>query len=143
MMKKQLYYLSLLILLLLCGCEVALHENYVGIDPLQPNIPIEINLDAEQNANGELLLTGSSSVKFQIDTPKTKFLLATFYIGNMSIHETHYPQGKFDINSRSLTENNQLRCVIISKGGNVCEQVYGGRTYINERCWSIHVIPQN
>ena len=28
-MKKQLHYLSLLILLSLCGCEVTLHDNYV------------------------------------------------------------------------------------------------------------------
>ena len=33
-MKKQLHYLSLLILLSLCGCEVTLHDNYVETEPL-------------------------------------------------------------------------------------------------------------
>ena len=43
MMKKQLHYLSFLILLSLCGCEVALHDdNYVDTEPLPLETPIEI-----------------------------------------------------------------------------------------------------
>ena len=65
-MKKQLHYLSLLILLSLCGCEVTLHDNYVETEPLPLETPIEIKLDAEQNSSGELLLIEGLKVGFQI-----------------------------------------------------------------------------
>ena len=71
-MKKQLHYLSLLILLSLCGCEVTLHDNYVETEPLPLETPIEIKLDAEQNSSGELLLIEGLKVGFQINTPESR-----------------------------------------------------------------------
>ena len=81
-MKKQLHYLSLLILLSLCGCEVTLHDNYVETEPLPLETPIEIKLDAEQNSSGELLLIEGLKVGFQINTPESRLISASFYIGN-------------------------------------------------------------
>ena len=79
-MKKQLHYLSLLILLSLCGCEVTLHDNYVETEPLPLETPIEIKLDAEQNSSGELLLIEGLKVGFQINTPESRLISASFYI---------------------------------------------------------------
>ena len=97
-MKKQLHYLSLLILLSLCGCEVTLHDNYVETEPLPLETPIEIKLDAEQNSSGELLLIEGLKVGFQINTPESRLISASFYIGNkFNLSKIVYPFQPFHI----------------------------------------------
>ena len=77
-MKKQLHYLSLLILLSLCGCEVTLHDNYVETEPLPLETPIEIKLDAEQNSSGELLL---------IEVLHCCFALVIIWFAKQTVHK--------------------------------------------------------
>ena len=138
-MKKQLHYLSLLILLSLCGCEVTLHDNYVETEPLPLETPIEIKLDAEQNSSGELLLIEGLKVGFQINTPESRLISASFYIGNNLVCETNSPQGSFDVYNNNLTGNNQVKCEIITKslkqGESIRDQAYGGQTYMGEMSW--------
>ena len=138
-MKKQLHYLSLLILLSLCGCEVTLHDNYVETEPLPLETPIEIKLDAEQNSSGELLLIEGLKVGFQINTPESQLISASFYIGDNLICETNSPQGSFDVYNNNLTGNNQVKCEITTKslkqGESIRDQAYGGQTYMGEMSW--------
>lgn len=142
-MKKQLHYLSLLILLSLCGCEVELHDNYVETKPLPLETPIEINLDAELGSNGELSLVEGLSVGFQINTPESQLISASFYIGDYLVCETNSPQGSFNVYNNNPTGNNQVRCKITAKslreGESIRDQVYNGQTYEGEISWPAHI----
>lgn len=55
-----------------------MHDNYVETEPLPLETPIEIKLDAEQNSSGELLLIEGLKVGFQINTPESRLISASF-----------------------------------------------------------------
>lgn len=147
MMKKQLHYLSLLILLSLCGCEVALHDNYVKTEPLPLETPIEINLDAELNDNGEFILVEDVGIGFRINTPESRFVSASFYIDDNLVYESNSLQGWFKVFRSSLAENCLVKCKIITKslsqGESIRDQAYDGQTYVGEMSWPARfVVPQ-
>lgn len=136
-MKKQLHYLSFFVLLLLCGCEVTLHDNYVETQPLPMETPIEIYLDAEQGSTGELLLIEGIKVGYRIHTPESRLLSASFYINDNLVCETYTAQGEFDAYSQK--ENCIVKCKIttqsLHQGESLRDQVNDGQTYVGEMSW--------
>ena len=147
-MKRQLHYLSLLILLSLCGCEVELHDNnYVDAEPLPLETPIEILLDAEQSSSGELLLVEGIDVNYRINTPESQLVSASFYIGDNLVSEKNTPQGSFQVYNNNLTGNVQVKCKITTKslrqGESIRDQVYNGQTYEGEMSWPAHFVTPN
>uniref|UniRef100_UPI0005CA028B hypothetical protein n=3 Tax=Bacteroides TaxID=816 RepID=UPI0005CA028B len=148
MMKKQLHYLSFLILLSLCGCEVTLHDdNYVDTEPLPLETQIEILLDAEQNSSGELLLVEGIDINYRIHTPESQLISASFYIGDNQVCESNAPQGRFQVYNNNPTGDVQVRCKIttrsLKQGESIRDQVYNGQTYEGEMSWPARfVTPQ-
>ena len=81
-----------------------MHDNYVETEPLPLETPIEIKLDAEQNSSGELLLIEGLKVGFQINTPESRLISASFYIVVLLIVSISlYPNSALNASSTFLT----------------------------------------
>lgn len=143
-MKKLLHSFLFLLLLLFYNCEVPLHDNFVEIEPLPMETPFSVKLDTESANDGELKLIKGLSIPYEISTPNAQFISASFYIGDILIHETGTTSGQFYIDDNT-PEKFQMNCIIKAKpkepGNSIRDQITEETySYIGEIKWNASIV---